>query len=82
MFILKLRCSVQRVVSFWQLLLPAGKCGMYFVEDNASDTIENSVSIGSRCPVLIFPSFIINSFCLLSVTLPGVLELDLQRQGE
>lgn len=55
---------------------------MYFVEDNASDTIENSVSIGSHCPVLIFPSCIINSFCLLSVILPGVLELDLQRQGE
>lgn len=27
-------------------LLPAGKCGMYFVEDNASDTVESSVSGG------------------------------------
>jgi hypothetical protein len=25
-------------------LLSAGKCGMYFVEDNASDTVESSVS--------------------------------------
>lgn len=25
-------------------LLPTGKCGMYFVEDNASDTVESSVS--------------------------------------
>jgi hypothetical protein len=25
-------------------LFPAGKCGMYFVEDNASDAVESSVS--------------------------------------
>ena len=25
-------------------LYSAGKCGMYFVEDNASDTVESSVS--------------------------------------
>jgi len=35
----------------------AGKCGMYFVEDNASDTIENSVSIRTYCPALIFPNY-------------------------
>lgn len=51
---------------------------MYFVEDNASDTIENSVSIRSHCPVFIFQSRIVNCFCLLSLTLPGVLELHLQ----
>uniref|UniRef100_A0A663FCT5 Lysosomal trafficking regulator n=1 Tax=Aquila chrysaetos chrysaetos TaxID=223781 RepID=A0A663FCT5_AQUCH len=40
-----IRCITQVVISctFLQLFLPAGKCGMYFVEDNASDTIENSV---------------------------------------
>uniref|UniRef100_A0A8C0HSP8 Lysosomal trafficking regulator n=1 Tax=Buteo japonicus TaxID=224669 RepID=A0A8C0HSP8_9AVES len=40
-----IRCVTQVVISynFLQLFLPAGKCGMYFVEDNASDTIENSV---------------------------------------
>uniref|UniRef100_A0A672U8V4 Lysosomal trafficking regulator n=1 Tax=Strigops habroptila TaxID=2489341 RepID=A0A672U8V4_STRHB len=33
-----------------ELLL--GKCGMYFVEDNASDTIENLVSIRAYCLAL------------------------------
>uniref|UniRef100_A0A8B9C5A1 Lysosomal trafficking regulator n=1 Tax=Anser brachyrhynchus TaxID=132585 RepID=A0A8B9C5A1_9AVES len=37
-----------------ELLL--GKCGMYFVEDNASDTIEHTVSIRARCPYLTFPN--------------------------
>lgn len=27
-------------------LFSSGKCGMYFVEDNASDTVESSVSNG------------------------------------
>uniref|UniRef100_A0A8C0C537 Lysosomal trafficking regulator n=1 Tax=Buteo japonicus TaxID=224669 RepID=A0A8C0C537_9AVES len=39
-----------------ELLL--GKCGMYFVEDNASDTIENSVSITAAfCLALVFPNY-------------------------
>uniref|UniRef100_A0A8D2NCP9 Lysosomal trafficking regulator n=1 Tax=Zonotrichia albicollis TaxID=44394 RepID=A0A8D2NCP9_ZONAL len=38
-----------------ELLL--GKCGMYFVEDNASDTIENSVSVRIYCLALIFPNY-------------------------
>uniref|UniRef100_A0A8C3CJG0 Lysosomal trafficking regulator n=1 Tax=Cairina moschata TaxID=8855 RepID=A0A8C3CJG0_CAIMO len=37
-----------------ELLL--GKCGMYFVEDNASDTIEHTVSIRAHCPYLTFPN--------------------------
>lgn len=33
-----------------QLFLPAGKCGMYFVEDNASDTIEHTSFHGETEP--------------------------------
>uniref|UniRef100_A0A8C0C2N2 Lysosomal trafficking regulator n=1 Tax=Buteo japonicus TaxID=224669 RepID=A0A8C0C2N2_9AVES len=47
-----IRCVTQVVISynFLQLFLPAGKCGMYFVEDNASDTIENSSFHGETEP--------------------------------
>lgn len=67
-----------------RLFFPAGKCGMYFVEDNASDTIENSVSIRSckYCIALIFPNC--DHECLLSTAteIAAVLELEVSGQDQ